>query len=152
MTGAEVIVREIHPATLRQAGYPAWTGDPAIPALFAILRDLDAAAARLAALHHDRPDLGAGAARGEIGEVARLFERCPDRFFEHGWRTRANGGACAGLWQMLAARRDAWIDARLEAEGFSAHASSAAKDARIAALGDEAVTVEQAWEWFRANR
>ena len=148
MADADPIARALHPATVRQAGYPAWTGDPAITALFAILRDLAAAGVRLEALHHDRPDLGAGAVRGDIGEVTSLYERCPDRFFGLGWRTRANGGACAGLWQLLAARRDAWIDARLEAEGFAPFATSAAKDARIVALGNEAIAVDLAWERF----
>ena len=97
---------------------------------------------------YDRPDLGADAVRGDIGTVASLFERCPDRCFGYGWRTRANGGACAGLWELLATRRDAWIAARLEAEGFPVRASSAAKDARIAALGDEAISVGLAWEGF----
>lgn len=152
MADADPNARNLHPATVRQAGYAAWTGDPAIAALFGILRDLNAAAARLEALHRGRPDLGAGAVHGGIGEVARLFERCPDRFFEHGWRTRANGGACAGLWQLLAARREAWIHARLEAEGFAAYASSATKDAGVAALGDAAVSVEQAWARFSATQ
>jgi hypothetical protein len=127
MADADPTIRALHPATARQASHAVWTGDPAIAVLFAILRDLHAAGARLETLHHDRPDLGARAVRGDIGEVASLFERCPDRSFGLGWRIRANGGACAGLWQLLAARRDAWIDARVEAEGFPPHACNAAK-------------------------
>ncbi len=149
MADTDPIARALHPAILRQAGYAAWTGDPAIATLLAILRDLDEAGARLERLHHDRPDLGAGTARGDIGEVARIFERCPDLSFGLGWRIRANGGACAGLWQLLAERRDAWIAARLEAEGFAPHVSSAAKAARIAVLGAEAIPVAAAWERFR---
>jgi hypothetical protein len=151
MADADPIARALHPAAARQAGYAAWTDDPAIAALFAILRDLDAAGTRVEALHRDRPDLGAGAVCGDIGEVARLFERCPDRCFGLGWRTRANGGACAGLWEVLARRRDAWIDARLEAEGFAPYALSAAKMARIVALGAEAIPVDLAWERFRGG-
>lgn len=143
-------VREHHPATRRQAGYAAWIDDPAIPALFAILRDLSAAATRLDALRHDRPDLGVAAARGEIGDVAALFERCPDRSYGHGRRTRANGGACAGLWDLLAARRDAWIAARLEVDGFAAPTLRASRNARLAALCDAAIPVELAWRRFAA--
>ncbi|WCM27273.1 hypothetical protein NDN01_25375 [Sphingomonas sp. QA11] len=151
MADADSIVRWLHPAVVRQAGFAAWTADPAIATLFAILRDLDKAGARLEALQHDRPDLGADAARGDIGGVVSLYERCPAHFFGHGWRTRANGGACAGLWELLAARRDAWIDARLEAEGFRLDAASVEKDERTMALGDEAIPVELAWTRFQAG-
>jgi len=151
MADADPIARALHPATARQASLAAWTDDPAVAVLFGVLRDLDAAGAAVEALHHDRPDVGAGAVRGDIGEIARLFERCPDRFFGLGWRTRANGGACAGLWQLLGARRDAWIDAQLEAEGFPPFASSVGKDSRIIDLGGVAVSVELAWERFRTG-
>lgn len=138
--------REAHPAIQRQAGYAAWTDDPAIAVLFAILRDLDVAAARLDALRHDRPDLGTAAVCGDVGNVATLFERCPDRFWEPGWRTRANGGACAGLWELLAARRDAWIAARLVVEGVGS-----GRNARHAALCASAIPVELAWHRFAAT-
>lgn len=151
MADADMIARALHPATARQAGYAAWTDDPAVVRLFAILRDLDEAGARLEALHHERPDLGAGVARGDVGGVVGLYERCPAHFFGHGWRVRANGGACAALWQLLAARRDVWIEARLEAEGFAPFVSGAAKNARIAALGDDAIPIDLAWARFRTG-
>ena len=142
MAGTDPL-RACHPATRRQAGYAAWTDDPAVPALFEILCDLDAAGARLDALRHDRPDLGAGAVGGDIGTVATVFERCPDRSYALGWRTRGNGGACAALWELLAARRDAWISARLAAEG-------AGRNARRAALCAAAIPVDLAWRRFAA--
>ncbi|CUS45812.1 MAG: hypothetical protein V4610_17950 [Pseudomonadota bacterium] len=151
MAEADSIACGLHPAVVRQAGFAAWTADPAIATLFAILRDLDKAGARLEALQHDRPDLGADAVRGDIGAVVSLYERCPAHFFGHGWRTRANGGACAGLWELLAARRDAWIHAQLEAEGFRPDAATAEKDERTMALCDEAVPVELAWARFQAG-
>lgn len=149
MADADSIARGLHPAVVRQAGFAAWTVDPAIATLFAILRDLDKAGARLEALQHDRPDLGSDAVRGDIGAVVSLYERCPAHFFGHGWRTRANGGACAGLWELLAARRDAWIEARLAAEGFRPDAASPEKDERTMALCDEAIPVELAWARFQ---
>lgn len=149
MADADPIVHAVHPATARQAGYVAWTADPAITRLFVVLHDLNAAGARLEELHHERPDLGVGMARGDVGGVVGLDERCPAYSFGHGWRVRANGGACAGLWQLLAARRDAWIEARLDAEGFASFAPSAAKNRRIAALDEEAISVELAWARFR---
>jgi len=148
MAEPDPIMGALHPATARQAGYPAWTDDPAIARLLTILRDLHAAGRRLEALHRERPDLDAASAVGELGAVTELYERCPARAFRHGRRVRANGGACAALWQLLAARRDAWIAARLEAEGFAPFASSAAKSARIAALVDEAPPVDHAWARF----
>jgi hypothetical protein len=142
----------LHPATARQAAYPAWTADPAIALLFAALRDLNAVAARLGALHHVRPELGTDGVRGEIGEVASLFERCPGKLFDYGWRTRANGGACVALWTLLDHRRDAWIDARLAVEGCSMLAATAARDERSEALDREAEPVAAAWERFRGAR
>ncbi|MDB5705977.1 MAG: hypothetical protein JWN66_3093 [Sphingomonas bacterium] len=146
MADADPIHRIFHPVTAQQAGYPAWTADPAIPILFAALRDLNAVAARLEALHYDRPDLGADRVRGEVGEVASFLDRCPGRLFDYGWRTRANGGACAGLWELLGCRRKEWIDARLEVEGFPASTPSGARHVRADELDRKAATVEAAWE------
>ncbi|MES1971508.1 MAG: hypothetical protein V4472_03555 [Pseudomonadota bacterium] len=141
----------LHPAIARAASWPAWTADPAVAQLLAALRDLDALAARLAALHRVRPDLGLESVRGEVGEVAPILERCPERGFDHGWRWRANGGACAGLWEMLGRRRAAWIDARLAVEGFPAHADTRAKALRGMALERAAPPVAMLWEAFRAG-
>jgi hypothetical protein len=137
----------LHPAIARQAGYATWTADPAIAELFAILGELNAIGARLNALRLSRPELGTGEVRADLGEVALLYERGPPHYV-YASRVRANGGACAGLWAVLLRRREAWIDARLTAEGFAATGDDDAREDRADDLARGAPPVEAAWTTF----
>jgi hypothetical protein len=137
----------LHPAIALQAGYAAWTADPAIAELFAILGELNTIGARLNALRLSRPELGTGEVHADLGEVALLYERGPPHYV-YASRVRANGGACAGLWAVLLRRREAWIDARLTTEGYAATGDDDAREDRADDLARGAPPVEAAWAAF----
>lgn len=94
-----------------------WNADPVTNKLFAsliALAKIGDSLHRLGATDH-----AISSVASEVGEVASIYERLPTRDYEYGYRTRANGGACAGLWDVLAARRSAWMAERLSSEGLS---------------------------------
>jgi hypothetical protein len=121
---------------------------PAIADMFALLRDLSALHDRAAALCHGDPATGLDNVRGEIGAVTGLYENDFTGPMRLVWTVRANGGAAASLWEVLGQHRDAWIDARLAAEGFAPWTWCDAKHDRRDTLAEEAGTVAAAWAVF----
>ncbi|MGY4397233.1 hypothetical protein ACVWZA_002427 [Sphingomonas sp. UYAg733] len=127
---------------------PAWTAAPAIADMFALLRDLNALHDRAASLCHTDPATGLDGVRGEIGAVTGLYETDFSGPMRLVWTVRANGGAAASLWELLGQHRDAWIDTRLAADGFTPWTWCDAKHDRRDALAEEAGTVAAAWAAF----
>ncbi|QNA85205.1 hypothetical protein G4G27_15255 [Sphingomonas sp. So64.6b] len=141
---APATCESLHPAWTA----PPWTTTPAIAAMFALLRDLNALHDRAASLCHANPATGLDSVRGEIGAVTGLYENDFSGPMRLVWTVRANGGAAASLWELLGQHRDAWIDAQLAAEGFAPWTWNDAKHDRREALAEEAGTVAAAWAAF----
>lgn len=126
----------------------AWDADRAVTDLFTALRDITAISERMTELHHARPDVGADGFRSGLGRIVGMYVTDWDRQGRQVWTVTANGGVCADIWEKLGQRRDAWIDAQLQDEGFPDYAWSDAKFERRGELADLAGTVEAAWLAF----
>lgn len=125
----------------------AWDADPRVKQMFGFLREMTALHHRMTEVANDDPATGIRSVASEIGSVTGLYVTDHERGGMR-YEVRANGGAASELWRILAERRDAWIDAQLQDEGFPHYAWSDAKFERRGELADLAGTVEAAWLAF----